>query len=223
MPRVQADAVRERNRQSRSLRARSCQTLGVSTTSADPAASVPHPPARHRRNRILAILVTIVLVVAVMVAWPWWTHPKAFGGLGDGYESNPRPLEDSALSTTVVFPKIKGAPETVTIRSLDAAFSENTAKAGATFWICHMTAGEDPIGAVFDPEATCADMEKFTAPMRFEHGVRPDSDYLFVTITPTRSGVAKLESVDIDYSRSKRHLYQRGTETIAADRVVTVR
>ncbi len=171
----------------------------------------------------MAILVAIVLAAAGMVAWNWWTHPKAFGGLGDGYEPDPRPLADSALSTTVVFPKIKGSPETVTIRGLDATFSENTAKAGATFWICHMTEGEAPILAVFDPESTCADIEKVTTPMRFEHGVRPDSDYLFVTITPTRSGVAKLESVDIDYSRSKRHLYQRGTETIAAARVVTVR
>lgn len=194
----------------------------MSAITEDQAASGAQP-ARRRRSSILAILIAFVLVAAGMVAWNWWTHPKAFGGLGDGHETDPLPLADSALSTTVVFPKVSGPPETVTIRSLDATFSENTAEAGATFWLCHITAGEVPIGSVFDPESTCADIEKFTAPMRFEHGVWPDSDYLFVTITPTRSGVAKLESVDIDYSRSKRHLYQRGTETIAADRVVTVR
>lgn len=171
----------------------------------------------------MAILAAIVLVAAGTVAWNWWTHPKAFGELGDSYKSKPRPLADSALSTTVVFPKTSGSPETITIRGLDAAFSENTAKAGATFWICHMTEGEAPILAVFHPESTCADIERVTTPMRFEHGVWPDSDYLFVTITPTRSGVTRLRSVDIDYSRSKRHLYQRGTETIVAKRVVTVR
>lgn len=171
---------------------------------------------------ILAALLAVVLAVG-LAAWRWWTHPQAFTSLGDSYSANPRPLADAALSTTVIFPKTRGSHEAITIDGLEATFSSNTAKADATFWLCHMTDGEDPILAVHDPESVCSDIEAFEAPMRFEHGARPDSDYVFVTITPMRRGVAHLESVDVDYRRSGDHLHQRGTQTIRMDRNITVR
>jgi hypothetical protein len=172
---------------------------------------------------ILVAVVAVVLVVAVVVAWRWWTHPKAFTGLGDSFISDPLPLADAALSTTVIFPKVSGSEEAITIEGLDATFSSNTAKADATFWLCHIAADEDPIGAVHDPGSVCSDIEAFTPPMRFEHGVAPDSDYLFVTITPTRRGVAHLDTVDVDYRRSGDHFYQHGTQTIRVDRMITAR
>lgn len=165
----------------------------------------------------------VVLVVAGVVAWRWWTQPTVFTGLGDSYKSDPLPLEDAALSTTVIFPKVNGANEQVTIEGLTATFSDNTAKADASFWLCHMASGEDPIGAVHDPGSVCSDIEAFEPPMRFNHGIAPDSDYLFVTITPTRRGIAHLESVDVDYRRSRDHLYQHGTQTIRVNRSVTAR
>lgn len=86
-----------------------------------------------------------------------------------------------------------------------------------------MAPGEAPIIAVEQPGSACSDIEPFTSSMRFEHGSAPDSDYLFVTITPTRQGVAHLESVDVEYRRSRDHFYQRGTQTIRVDRMITVR
>lgn len=101
--------------------------------------------------------------------------------------------------------------------------SRNTAEADTTFWICHMSAGESLIGAVHDPSQTCRDYQEFKPPMRFQHGIAPDSDYLFVTLTPTRSGVTSLASVAVDYRRSGKRVYQRGTQTIHVDREITVR
>lgn len=179
-------------------------------------------PARRRRTVILAVVLAVVVVSGVMVG-RWWTHPTAFNDLGDGYEAGPRRVADAAVSTTVIFPKIAGSREAITLHDLSATFSENTAGAEATFWLCHMAPGEVPIGAVHDPGATCSDIERFEAPMQFDHGVDADSDYVFVTVSPTRAGVAHLKAVDVDYRRSSAHLFQRGTQTILADRKVTAR
>lgn len=96
---------------------------------------------------MLAVVLAIVLMVTGMSAWRWWTQPTLFTHLGDGFHAAPQPLAKAALSTTVVFPQTtSSAAETVTIERLDASFDRNTAKAEATFWLCHMRAGEDPIG-----------------------------------------------------------------------------
>ncbi|MGN0062699.1 MAG: hypothetical protein ACI379_00535 [Nocardioides sp.] len=170
----------------------------------------------------MAAVVTVALAVG-SVGWNWWTHPKAFTDLGDSFIADPQPVADAALSTTVVFPKARGTHETITVNRLSATFSSNTAEADTTFWICHMSAHEDPIGAVSDPGSECSDMEAFAPPMRFDHGVAPDSDYLFVTITPTRPGTAHLTGVEIEYQRSGEHAYQRGAQAIRADRKITAR
>ena len=170
----------------------------------------------------MAIAVLAIVVVAGLGA-RWWTHPTIFGGLGDSYVSLPLPVADAALSTTVIFPQVDGEPETVTIERLHGVFSKNTANATATFSICHLREGEDPIGAVHDPETYCQDIVPVEAGASFHHGVAPDSDYLFVTIAPTTAGVAHLVRVDVRYKRGAGHLYQQGTESIRVDRKVTTR
>ncbi len=168
----------------------------------------------------VAVAVLAVLVGAVSFL-RWWTHPTVFGGLGDSFAtSGPRPVADAALSTTVVFPRVDGEPETVTIDRAEAVFAANTAEATVSFSICHLGADEDPIGSVDRPEKYCADVVPLEPGARFRHGV-PDSDYLFATIAPTRAGVAHLAEIELTYQRGAGHLYQRGTETIRVDRKVT--
>ncbi|MFO6454389.1 MULTISPECIES: hypothetical protein [unclassified Aeromicrobium] len=180
------------------------------------------PASRRRLRRLLAGFLAVVVVAAGVVAVHWWTHPTAFRDLGASYGTQPLPVADAALSTTVIYPQTSGSPETMTIEGLDATFSTNTAKAGVTFSICHMAPGEAPIGSSFDPGSNCSDIEPFRAPARFEHGVDPNSDYLFVTLTPTRAGVARLESIDVDYRRPE-HFHQRGTQRIKVGAEVNAR
>ena len=185
--------------------------------SAQPAASRP----RRSRRVVPPAVLSATLAVAGVTAWQWWTHPTAFDDPGDSVRVAPVPVSDAALSTTVVLPKVSGSSEEIVVDHMDATFSTNTAGAVASFWVCHMAPGEDPIGAVHDPGAVCRDIEPFEPQLRLDHGVAPDSDYLFVTITPTRRGVAHLETVDIEYRRSGDHFHQRGTQTVRADRKVT--
>jgi hypothetical protein len=177
----------------------------------------------ERSPRLRAAIAVAALAVAVLAGLGvrWWTHPTIFRDLGDAFVSDPLPVSASALSTTVIFPKVDGTPETVTIDHARAVFSKNTAKATATFWICHLGAGEDPIGAVHDPKSHCRDIVPLETGSTFRHGVAPGSDYLFVTVTPTTVGVAHLAEVEVRYRRAARHLYQQGTESIRADRKIT--
>jgi hypothetical protein len=178
---------------------------------------------RSPKVRVAVALAVPAIAVIAGLGVHWWTHPAIFGGLGDSYVSPPLPVAEAALSTTVIFPRVDGEPETVTIERLDAVFSKNTANATATFSVCHLGEGEDPIGAVHDPETHCRDIRPFDAGTSFHHGVAPDSDYLFVTITPTTAGVAHLARVDVQYERGASHLYQQGTESVRVDRKVTTR
>lgn len=176
---------------------------------------------RSSSVRVAIAVAVLAIVVVAGLSLRWWTHPTLFDNLGDSFRARPLPVANAALSTTVIFPQVDGEPETVTIDGLHAIFSENTAQATATFSICHMHPGEDPIGAVHDPTNHCADIVPVEDGTDFQNGVWPDSDYLFVTITPTKAGIAHLERVEVRYSRDSSHLYQRGPQSIRVDRTVT--
>ena len=184
------------------------------------------PAVQDKRSPLVTVAIAVAVLAAGVAAGlvvRWWTHPTIFGSLGDSYVSLPLPVAEAALSTTVIFPQVDGEPETVTIDRLHAVFSKNTANATATFSICHLGAGEAPIGDVHDPGTDCHDIVPVEDGASFLHGVAPDSDYLFVTITPTTAGVAHLARVEVRYERGAGHLYQRGTESIGIDRKVTAR
>lgn len=162
----------------------------------------------------------VAFVVAAAIGVRWWTHPTVFGDVGDSISVGPLPVSEASLSTALTFPKVGGEPETVTISGAKAFFSENTAKATATFAICDRGPGEDPIGAVRDPGSCCQNVVPLIAGATFRYDPAPDSDYLIVTITPTRGGVATLALVELAYERGASHLFQRGTESIQVDRKV---
>ncbi len=160
------------------------------------------------------------MAVALALGVRWWTHPTLFTSLGDRFVSAPQPVAESALSTTVVFPLTdKGEAERITLRDLHAVFKTNTAEADAAFYVCHMGAGESPIGAGHDPRQDCGDFERFEPGTSFELDVAP-SDYLFVSITPARPGVAHLTHVRLDYALGADHFWQRGEQTIEVNRRV---
>ncbi|GAA2014062.1 hypothetical protein GCM10009719_25880 [Nocardioides kribbensis] len=188
------------------------------------AASTSSTSAQRRRVTIvLSVVVAALLVAAVSVGWHRWTHPSIFTGLGDTYASPPLPVGKASILTTVIFPRVDGEGEEVTIEGLSADFSSNSAEAEVLFGVCHMNAAADPIGAVRDPRPFCEDIEAFEPPMSFDYGVAPRSDYLFVTITPTRPGEGHLASVTVDYRRSAAHLGQHGTQTLRVVREINVR
>ena len=177
-----------------------------------------------RRWLKLAVAVAGVLVlVTAGLGLRWWTHPTVFVDLGDSFSAEPRPVAEAALSSAVIFPNIDDEEETITIKGVEAVFANNSAEAAATFWICHLSAGETPIGSVHDPGEYCRDIVPASAGASFHYDRYPDGDYLFVTITPTRAGVARLARVEVTYARGPQHLYQRGTESIRADRTVTAK
>jgi hypothetical protein len=180
--------------------------------------------ASRRRGRTRAVVVGVVVVLVVVGAagLDRWRHPTAFGGLGDGFVADPRPVAQAGLATTVIFPVTRGEDvETVALRDVSAVFSTNTAEATATFSVCHMSPGENPIGVVDEADDYCARVEPFTPGMELRRDETHTSDYLVVTVTPTRPGVAQLERVEVDYRRAARHFLQQGVESIRVSRRIT--
>lgn len=60
-------------------------------------------------------------------------------------------------------------------------------------------------------------------PRDLHHGPREGGDYLFVTVTPTKPGVAHLIRVEVQYQRGIAGLFQRGTESIWSDYKVSAK
>jgi hypothetical protein len=164
------------------------------------------------------VLGSVVLIAAAVVpGLRWWTRPTVFGSLGDRFVAAPLPVADALLASAVTFPREAGA-QTVTITGAHAVLEENTAAAAVAFSICHLSAGEIPILAVHDPQNGCRDREPLRTGAVLRQRTSGAGDYLIVTITPTKAGVARLTSVDLTYRRGVRHLLQHGTERIDLDR-----
>ncbi|MGZ6768566.1 MAG: hypothetical protein ACXVEQ_19960 [Nocardioidaceae bacterium] len=185
------------------------------------AADETHATSRVSRPRLLAWALAGLALIAIGIGAHWWTHATVFHDLGDSIAMDPLPVAKGALSSTVIFPD-HDARETITIKSIDANFSTNTAGARATFSICHMGAGDAVIGTAHTARRWCHDIVPAGTGSTVRLGTSRNRDYVFVTITPTRPGSAHLESFDIDYRRSGSHLFQRGSQTIQADRRLTV-
>ena len=171
------------------------------------------PEPRRSRVGVIAIFAWLLaLAVGVLAAGWWWTHPTLISLDSYSEKMDPRPVAKAAVSFGILSPKVRGQAVTVTIDKVSATLAENSASAKITYSICHMTAGEAPLGAVHDPKKYCADLVPLAPGATYHYGVVPNSDYLILTITPTQPGVVRVTGVQLTYSAGSDHFYQRGTQ-----------
>jgi hypothetical protein len=111
----------------------------------------------------------------------------------------------------------------VTFRDATAVFEKNTAEAEATFWICQ--GGDSLLGSSHGPleSSVCRNPRPLKEGSDMTSSSDPASDYVVVTVTPKRAGVARLDRVDLDYSLGADHFYRRGTESLDTDVTIPAR
>lgn len=177
---------------------------------------------------MLAAVVGLALVVGIAVGYHRWTHPSLFSGSSaGGIDAAPQPLAKSPIYVGFGSPATGTAHETITINDARVHFSSNTAGATGKLAVCtpHEAAG-DTTGIGFTnadhpPEEFCAEfreVEPGTETASFDNA---QSRYLVAVVEPTRPGTAKLDRIDLDYTRGWRHFRQHGTEQLRQD--VTIR
>lgn len=105
-----------------------------------------------------------------------------------------------------------GPEETITFHGAKAHFSTNGAGVHATFWICEAEAKDSAIEVVGGSLSSyCTSIRPLRDGTKMRFG---SPEYVVATLTPTRSGTSRIDPVTLDYSRTLRHLGQRGTDRV---------
>ncbi|GAB3774378.1 hypothetical protein GCM10027600_36840 [Nocardioides ginsengisegetis] len=132
-------------------------------------------------------------------------------------------MSSAAVSIPVTWDS-DGAPTTVTFHSAHAFFATNTAAAHVTFEICQRSPGK-----IFTPvygglSLDCTSVTPLTPGVTMTYPTHPFAhDYVMVTVTPTRPGVAVLSNVRFTYSLPSHHLPRPITDDVAMNVTIPVR
>lgn len=187
-----------------------------------------NPARRWTWRRTVTAVVAAVLVGGLGWAGWVWTHPTLFTDSGITSTFNPAPVKDAAAWGDIAAPADPKEKETLVLHGITAHFATNTAHATARFAICR---SKEPNSSVLNmsfshpPADYCESVRAVTEGTRFT--IRPDRegvklDYIVIIIEPTTPGVAHVDRVTMDYSRSWGHLRQHGKDSSKQDWIVKV-
>ena len=163
-------------------------------TESDVVAPSGQQPRRSSPRPVILAALAVAIVTVVSRGLRWWTHPTVFptGGATMGYD--PQPLVRSPEAIGVTFPAVNATEVTeVTLRRATAQLRVNTAEAIVGFWVCRQSPGELPIAGADADAKYCKRLRPFAAGDTFLYGPPGRSDYLIVTLTPTKPGRVVLD------------------------------
>lgn len=196
--------------------ARTEQDASMTESAGVPSASTPRGP----RTRRIGGLAIVLLLAACLVGVPaWWFNraPSLVGGrTAAGFTFAPSPVESAAGAASIAFPDSQGRDEEIlTFQSATAHFVTNTAHSKAVVAICRRRPGQSAIGAV--PAHSVSRHCSQTRPiargttMQWAEG-RSHKEYLLLILTPTTSGISRVDRVRYTYARDWRHGHQHGDD-----------
>lgn len=170
----------------------------------------------------VVVVVATALVVGVVLGIRWWTHPDLFADDGSSSRVASKPVERATLHVGVTSPSTKERDEVeLTFRDATAHFLENSAQAEATFWVC---SGDNVVGTAGGRlEKHCDDPRRIERGTKMTYSSEPGSDYVVLTLEPTRPGGVRLDRVELDYFLGADQLYRRGTDSVDLDITVQAR
>jgi hypothetical protein len=186
-------------------------------------------PERRRPSRrttwIVIALLVVALVVALPVAWHWWTHPDLLPDHSDSRSFwAPQPVHQAATAFLVMPAVAQGDPTSLTFHGASTLLAKNTARAKASFSVCDTAQQPDPDIRNWPVDQliqVCSAQHALVDGTRLTY---PDPHHLvLLTLTPTRPGVVRLTGVDVRYSLGLAHLFQHGTDHVGLDARLTAR
>lgn len=150
----------------------------------------------------------MVLLLLVAVAAGWWvTRPGAPTLLGDrtvvGFVAAPAPVDRAAGFAGLALPDLQSQEdELITFRDVPAvSFSRNSAMAAARVAICVRDGLPYISGSLSDLDEACSQVRDVQAGTTLLWTSELE-EYLVLIVTPTRPGVAALDTVTYDYERT---------------------
>jgi hypothetical protein len=166
------------------------------------------------RGRLASLVVFAAM--GCLFAWGiwWWTHASLLDERlgGAGFDMDPRPTKSATLHAMVAIADPLGdADETLTFRSARVHFAENTAGAVGRLSVCVPAEGAGVVGVVTGSLSEyCEEVRPLRSgtTMRWSGGSSPE--YILLTVEPSRSGIARVDEIEVAYSRDRDHLWQRG-------------
>lgn len=169
-----------------------------------------------------------MLIAAPAGAGGWayhrWTHPTLFEDAGDGFRWSPLPV-GSHFDFGGTFPDEHRTTEVVHIEQVAATVAEDSAHSRFRYVVCRLRKGEETIdtSSNADTRKLCPDQRPFVPGMAFRYGPGAGTDYLLVSIIPTRAGETRVMGVRIDYERGRAAFHQHGWQDVLTDRVAVAR
>jgi hypothetical protein len=175
---------------------------------------------------ITGVLALVALVAVGLSGW-WWTHPTLLSdeslGLGSG-SAAPKPV---ALAVQHV--GVAGRPwkpgkdrERISFHGYQPQFRSNGAGLKVALSVCVPRVdkhGPVVVGSAGGDLSTyCAEVRPVVDGSTMDIGSK---EYLVATLTASRAGRSTLSAISVDYSRSRAHLWQHGTDRIAGGFTVT--
>lgn len=181
------------------------------------------PGRSGRRLGAVALAAFVVVVLGLSFGIHRWVTPSVFrDGDGGSFSLTAQPLTKFPLYIGFGFPE-GNSSETVTVDSARIHFTENSAGFTATVLICAqrpVKEGQLVVGSALAGEES---LSKYCTSV---HGIREGTrvyrakfsgQYFVSVLTPSRAGTAHIDAINIHYSRSAGHLFQRGTQHVAQD------
>lgn len=176
----------------------------------DSPSAVPGGPRRRLKLRWIAAGLALLLVLGLVLACSlWWTKPKAFTAVGNGFSMKQTAPKLYPVTFDMVQRSVHEAPETITLNGVRPRAVTNTADALITFAVCQRR-GEPFMSADGAAGRSC---ETVTDVAGRQIRLTPAATTtITMTVTPRRAGRVVIRGMDITYARGSGHLWQRGTE-----------
>jgi hypothetical protein len=174
-----------------------------------------------RRGPLAALLGLVILGGLLVWGGWWWTHATVLSERlgGAGIDVNPHQVNEATLHAEVAIPDPHAdTNETLTFRSARVHFAENMAGAVGTLSVCVPAEGVGVLGAV---SGSLSEFCREVRPIRSGTTIRWTRDspreYILLTIEPTQPGIARVDEIELTYSRDRKHLWQRGIARARVD------
>lgn len=192
------------------------------------------PSPKTRRRSAIRVALVILAVIAAAVVWlstrDHSDPPQVLGPRVGGFSfvADPVPVSSSTMQFGIMAPYVgKEDSETLTFRSATAHFRRNSANATATISVCRprgsSNGGLGGGGAVQEStlKKYCQKAHPVVSGTKLRWGTTSSrGEFLVLTVSPTRPGVADVDSFTLDYSRDQAHGGQSGVEILSGQKFV---